>query len=82
LGNLVAPDQAINRLEALKTYTTAGPWLTREEHLKGSIEVGKLADLTILDRDYFSISDDEIENIQAVMTVVGGKAVYENKKVD
>jgi predicted amidohydrolase YtcJ len=60
LGNFLAPDQAINRLEALKTYTIAGTWLTREEQLKSSIEVGKLADLTVLDRDYFSIPDREM----------------------
>ncbi|MCP4397377.1 MAG: amidohydrolase family protein, partial [bacterium] len=77
LGNLVAPDQAISRLEALKTYTISGTWLTREEQLKGTIEVGKLADLTVLDRDYFSIPDEEIKDVQTVMTVVGGKVVYE-----
>lgn len=77
LGNLVAADQAISRLEALKTYTIAGTWLTREEQLKGTIEVGKLADLTVLDRDCFSVSDEEIKDIRTDMTVVGGKVVYE-----
>jgi predicted amidohydrolase YtcJ len=77
LGDFIAPDQAISRLEALKTYTIAGTWLTREEQLKGSIEVGKLADLAVLDRHYFSIPDKEIKDVQAVMTAVGGEIVYE-----
>jgi len=54
-----------------------GAFLTREEQLKGAIEVGKLADLTVLDRDYFSIPDREIKDVQTVMTTVGGKIVYE-----
>jgi predicted amidohydrolase YtcJ len=77
LGDFIALDQAVSRLEALKTYTTAGAWLTREEHLKGSIEVGKLADLTVIDRDYFSIPENEIKDIQTIMTAVGGEIVYE-----
>ncbi len=80
LGNLVAPDQAISRLEALKTYTINGTWLTREEHLKGTIEPGKLADLTVLDRDYFTIPDEEIKDIQVERTIVGGKTVYEGER--
>ena len=55
VGNLVAPDQAISREEALRAYTIDGTWLTREESLKGSIEVGKVADLAVLDRDYFAV---------------------------
>jgi predicted amidohydrolase YtcJ len=76
VGNLVAPDQAISRMEAIKSYTTAGTWLTREEQLKGTIEAGKLADLTVLDRDYFTIPEEEIREVEATMTVVGGKVVY------
>jgi predicted amidohydrolase YtcJ len=79
LGDSIAPDQAISRLEALNVFTTAGPWLTREEGLKGSIEVGKLADLTVLDRDYFSIPDTEIKDVQTDLTAVGGEIVYERE---
>ncbi len=76
LGHLVAPDQAISRAEALYAYTQAGAWLTREEALKGSISPGKLADLVITDRDYFSVLDEEIKEIQVEMTLVGGETVY------
>jgi predicted amidohydrolase YtcJ len=77
LGHTVAPDQAITREEALRAYTAAGTWLTREERLKGTIEVGKVADLAVLDRDYFSVPDEEIKEIQVVMTIVDGAVVWE-----
>ncbi len=76
LGQYVAPDQTISREEALRAYTISGAWLTREERLKGTIEVGKLADLALLDRDYFAIPDEEIKDIQAEMIIVGGQVVW------
>ena len=79
LGHVVAPDQAISRQEALRAYTVSGTWLTREEHLKGTIQVGKLADMAVLDRDYFAVPDEEIKDIQVDMTLVSGKVVWERK---
>ncbi len=78
-GQYIAPHEAISREEALRTYTTAGTWLTREEHLKGTIEVGKLADMIVLDRDYFAVPDEEIKDIQVDMTIVDGKVVWERE---
>jgi predicted amidohydrolase YtcJ len=77
LGHHVAADQAITRDEALRAYTTAGAWLTREERLKGTITPGKLADLAVLDRDYFAVPDEELRSIEAEMTFVGGKLVWQ-----
>jgi hypothetical protein len=79
LGQSIAPQEAISREEALLTYTVAGTWLTREEHLKGSIEVGKVADMAVLDRDYFAVPDEEIKEIQVDMTIVNGEAVWERE---
>jgi hypothetical protein len=76
LGHYVAADQAITRDEALRAYTTAGTWLTREERLKGTIMPGKLADLAVLDRDYFAVPDEEIRGLWAEMTFVSGKLVW------
>jgi predicted amidohydrolase YtcJ len=76
LDHLVAADQAISRQGALHAYTAAGAWLTREEHLKGTIAAGKLADLVVIDRDYFSVPEAEIKEIGATMTIVGGEIVY------
>ena len=77
LGQLVAPQEAISRVEALQAYTRAGARLTREEHLKGAIETGKLADLAVLDRDYFTVPDEEIKDVTVEMTIVGGNVVWE-----
>jgi len=53
----IAPHEAISREEALRAYAISGTWLTREEHLKGIIEVGKMADMAVLDRDYFAVPE-------------------------
>ncbi|RLC78005.1 MAG: amidohydrolase [Chloroflexi bacterium] len=80
LGQHIAPQEAISREEALRAYTVSGTWLTREEHLKGTIEVGKLADIIVLDRDYFSVPDEEIKDIQVDMTIVGGDVVWQREQ--
>jgi len=75
-GQYIAPHEAISRREALRAYTFAGAQLTREENLKGTIEVGKLADMVVLDRDYFTVPDEAIKDIQVDMTIVGGQIVW------
>jgi predicted amidohydrolase YtcJ len=77
LGQDIAPHEAISREEALRTFTLEGTWLTREEAIKGSIEVGKLADMAVLGRDYFAVPDEEIKDIQTDMTIVGGQVVWQ-----
>jgi hypothetical protein len=62
-------------------YTIEGAWLDHMEDIKGSIEVGKLADFCILDKDILNISPKEIVNIQNLMTIVGGKIVYDAGKL-
>jgi predicted amidohydrolase YtcJ len=75
-GDLDA-SQAITATEALRAYTWLGAHSGREEHLKGSLEIGKLADVAVLDRDYFSIPTDEIRDVQVDMTVIGGRVVHQ-----
>ena len=75
-GQHIAPQEALSREEALQSYTIAGARLTREDHLKGTVEIGKLADLTVLDRDYFAVPEEEIKDVQAKTTIVGGRAVH------
>jgi hypothetical protein len=79
LGQDIAPHEAISREEALRTFTMAGTWLTREEAIKGSIETGKLADMAVLDSDYFAVPHEQIKDIQADMTIVGGRAVWKRE---
>ena len=75
-GTVIIPGEQINRLEALKLYTIANAWFNFEEETMGSIEVGKLADLVVLDRPYLTVSDEEIKQVKSVLTMIGGQVVY------
>jgi len=77
-GARVNGDQQITRQEALRLFTRGNSWFLRMENKIGSIEPGKLADLTVLNKDYFAIPDQEIKSIRSVLTVVDGKVVHEN----
>ena len=66
----------LDRTEALRMYTAAGAWISGDEERKGTLEAGRLADLVFLSSDYFSISEDEIRDLESVLTMVGGKVVY------
>ena len=66
----------LDRHEALKHWTSAGAWFSREEGKKGQIKVGQWADIAVLDRDYFAVAEDEITEIEADMTLTGGKIVH------
>jgi predicted amidohydrolase YtcJ len=76
-GTVYGADQAITREEALHLYTVSGAYTSFEEDIKGPIEVGKLADMVVLDRDFFTVPEDQIKDIQAVETIVGGNVVYQ-----
>jgi predicted amidohydrolase YtcJ len=70
-------EEAISRQEALKLYTTYAAHISFEEDLKGSIEPGKLADFVVLSDDLLTVPEEIIKDIEVLMTVVGGKIVYE-----
>jgi predicted amidohydrolase YtcJ len=71
------PEQALTREQALKMFTLAPAYAAFEEKDKGSIEPGKLADLTILSADIMKIPEPEILKTTCAMTVIGGETVYE-----
>lgn len=75
-----APSELVPRLDALRMYTTENAWLSFEESQRGSIEVGKLADIVVLDRNYLTVPADEIQAIKPVATIVGGKFVYHDPR--
>ena len=70
------PEQKITVIEALRAYTIDAAYASYEEDIKGSIEVGKLADLVILDSDLRNSDPAEIRNVSVKMTLVGGEVVY------
>jgi len=79
-GARVNGDQQLTREEALRLFTRDNSWFLRMEQKIGTIEPGKLADLAVLDRDYFSVPDVEIKKIRSVMTVVDGKVVHDSRQ--
>lgn len=66
----------LDRETALRRWTEANTWFSTEEGKKGQIKAGQLADLVVLDRDYFSVPEDEIQDIESVLTLLGGKPVH------
>lgn len=78
LGGLrLTPERnTLDRETALRMWTENVTWFSNEEGKKGRIAVGQLADLAILDRDYFDVPGDDIQDIVSVMTMVGGKVVH------
>jgi predicted amidohydrolase YtcJ len=75
-GTVLNPEQRITREQALKMWTLNSAYLTFEEKTKGSIEPGKLADLIVITKDYLTCPEDEIKNIEVLLTVVDGKVVH------
>jgi len=73
---LRGPEETPNRQEALRMYTSGSAWLAHDEARRGTLAVGKLADLAVLSKDYLSVPVDEIGNIHSLLTLVGGRVVY------
>ena len=71
------PEQAVSREQALKMFTIWPAYAAFEEKDKGSIEVGKLADFTVLSQDIMGIPEPEILNTHAEITIIGGEIVYQ-----
>ncbi len=69
--------QTISREDALIAHTRKNAYLVFQEDNLGSIQPGKLADLLVLDRDYLTVPADQIKDIKPVMTMVGGRIVYD-----
>jgi len=73
---LYPAENKMSRMEALQLATSGSAWFTGEEQVKGTIEEGKYADLAVLNTDYFSIPEENIKQMESVLTIVNGKAVY------
>ena len=66
----------MSREEALRSYTRNGAYAAFQEGSKGSLTVGKLADITVLSKDILTVPDDEIRSARVDYTIVGGKVLY------
>ncbi len=76
-GSEVDPDEAISVMDAIRMHTI---WAARsgfEEDIKGSLEPGKLADMVVLSKDPLSVSPEDLMSIQAMITIVDGRIVFE-----
>jgi hypothetical protein len=70
------PQQTPTREDALRAYTIGSAWFSFDEGKRGSLEPGKMADLAVLSEDYMTVPLDQIESIESLLTMVGGKIVY------
>jgi predicted amidohydrolase YtcJ len=81
-GSAFDPDQVMTRQEALRAMTLDAAFAAFEEDVKGSLEVGKLADVTVLSRDILAVPEDEIPGTEVLATVVGGVVRYRSPALD
>jgi predicted amidohydrolase YtcJ len=75
-GTVFYPDQRMNRMEALRSYTINTARAAFEENTKGTLKAGKYADMVVLSKDILTIPEDQIPTAQVLYTVVGGKVRY------
>ena len=66
----------LDRMQALRLWTAGSSWFSTEEGIKGAVAPGQLADVAVLSADYFSVPDEEIKQLESVLTIMGGKPVY------
>lgn len=69
-------EETPTRLEALRMYTQGSAWLAHDDHRRGTLEVGKWADLAVLSQDYFTVALEQMAQTESVLTLVGGRVVY------
>ena len=79
-AQLYTEENRMSRMEALQLATSGSAWFTGEEKVKGTLTEGMYADLAVLNRDYFSIPEEDIKTMESVLTVVNGKIVYGNEE--
>jgi len=75
-GTIFYPDQRMSRMEALRSYTINAAYAGFDEDIKGSLKVGKLADVTVLSKDIMTIPEDQIPTADILYTIVGGKVEF------
>lgn len=77
-GNRLAPQEGVSVMDALRAYTRGSAYALFEEHRRGAIEAGKIADLIVLDRDILTVPVEQIKDTQVLLTVKSGRVVFDN----
>ncbi|HEY0749429.1 MAG TPA: amidohydrolase [Steroidobacteraceae bacterium] len=75
-GEITGPEERVTLEQAIRAYTLGAAFLTFDEQTRGSLEVGKLADMVVLDRDILSIPKAQIKDVHVEMTIIGGQIAY------
>jgi hypothetical protein len=78
-GEPFYPEQRMTREEALRSYTLSPAYAAFEEDIKGSLTVGKLADVTVLSKDILTVPEEQIRDAEVLYTIVGGEVKYERR---
>ena len=76
-GKVLGPAQRITPYQALRAVTIDAAWQNFEEDIKGSIEVGKLADFVVLEENPLTVDPEHIRDIRVLATIVGGKTIFD-----
>ena len=71
------PDERLTAAEAIRAYTYGSAYGVGREKELGTLEEGKLADITVVDRNLFTVPPEEVRNAVSVLTIMGGKIVYD-----
>jgi predicted amidohydrolase YtcJ len=74
--SLYPEERRLDRVQALRLWTEGSAWMSGEQDVKGTITVGRYADLAVLSQDYFAIDADDIKGLESVLTMVGGDIVH------
>jgi len=75
-GRVIGPEQRIAVGDALRAFTLDAAYLAFEDHMKGSLAPGKLADFAVLERDPLDVAPEDLRDIAIAQTVVGGEVIY------
>ena len=81
-GDAFYPEQAMTRFEALHSYTLGNAYSAFEEDVKGSLEIGKLADVVVLSENILTVPDSQLQHIQVDYTIVGGRVAFQRAESD
>ena len=79
-GKTIGENEKLSLKEALEFYTKNSAYLDFQEKLKGTLEMGKFADITVFEEDIFAMDEDKMRDAKVYMTIVSGKIIYDSRE--